>query len=326
MTLTELRYIVAVARKKHFGRAAQACFVSQPSLSNAVRRLEDELGVQLFERGGGTVSVTPVGEDIVRQAQSVLEQADMIKGLARRGRDPLGGPLRLGVIYTVAPYLLPELVRCNIRISPQMPLVPQENFTVNLLEMLRNGDLDALILAEPFPDAGLDVLPLYDESFVAAVPINHRLARRKSVSSADLRDESLLLLSSGHCFRSHVLQVCPEFAAVDGSRSARNDRRRSFEGSSLETIVQMVAAGLGVTLVPRLAVPSVEPPDPLVKYLPVVDDDAPPPTRRIVLTWRKSFTRRQAVTALYRAVEHCRLPGVTKIKSKEIDEVKQSPA
>jgi LysR family hydrogen peroxide-inducible transcriptional activator len=212
MTLTELKYIVAVARERHFGRAAEACFVSQPTLSVAVKKLEDELDVKIFERGGAEVSVTPLGEQIVRQAQQVIEQAAAIKEIAKLGKDPVSGPLRLGVIYTIGPYLLPDLVRQAIDRVPQMPLMLQENFTVKLLEMLRTGEIDCAILAEPFPDAGLAVAPLYDEPFYAAVPANHPLARNDSISTEELKAETMLLLGTGHCFRDHVLEVCPEFA------------------------------------------------------------------------------------------------------------------
>jgi LysR family hydrogen peroxide-inducible transcriptional activator len=177
MTLTELRYIVAVARERHFGRAAEACFVSQPTLSVAIKKLEEELDLKIFERGGSEVSVTPLGEEIVRQAQSVLEQAGAIKEIAKRGKDPLAGALRLGIIYTIGPYLLPELVKHAIERYPQMPLMLQENFTVKLLEMLRTGELDCAIMAEPFPDTGLAIAPLYDEPFVVALPATHPLAR-----------------------------------------------------------------------------------------------------------------------------------------------------
>ena len=191
MTLTELKYIVAVARERHFGRAAEACYVSQPTLSVAVKKLEEELDVKLFERSANEVTVTPLGEEIVRQAQSVLEQAANIKDIAKRGKDPLAGPLRLGVIYTIAPYLLPDLVRQVIKRTPQMPLVLQENFTVKLMEMLRTGEIDCAILVEPFPDTGLASAPLYDEPFVAAVPRNHALALRDDLRRSDmqLRDE-----------------------------------------------------------------------------------------------------------------------------------------
>jgi DNA-binding transcriptional LysR family regulator len=190
MTLTELKYIVAVAREKHFGKAAEACFVSQPTLSVAVKKLEDELELKLFERSAGEVTVTPLGDEIVRQAQSVLEQAAEIKEIAKRGKDPLGGPLKLGVIYTIGPYLLPDLVRQNIALTPQMPLMLQENFTVRLLEMLRTGEIDCAILAEPFPDTGLAIAPLYDEPFMAALPAGHPLAAGDSVSSDQLKRET----------------------------------------------------------------------------------------------------------------------------------------
>ena len=323
MTLTELKYIVAVAREKHFGKAAEACFVSQPTLSVAVKKLEDELELKLFERSAGEVTVTPLGEEIVRQAQSVLEQAGEIKEIAKRGKDPLGGPLKLGVIYTIGPYLLPDLVRQNIERTPQMPLMLQENFTARLLEMLRTGEIDCAILAEPFPDTGLAIAPLYDEPFMAAVPADHPLARGEGVTTEQLKSEHMLLLGSGHCFRDHVLQVCPEFARFS---SATEGIRKSFEGSSLETIQHMVAAGMGVTLVPRLAVPAralaaqAAPADgaqpPLIRYLPVRDEaGGEPPTRRVVLAWRRSFTRYEAIAALRNAVYACELPGVTRLSS-----------
>ena len=318
MTLTELKYIVAVAREKHFGKAADACFVSQPTLSVAVKKLEEELDVKLFERSANEVNVTPLGEEIVRQAQSVLEQAAHIKDIAKRGKDPLAGALKLGVIYTIAPYLLPDLVRQVITRTPQMPLMLQENFTVKLLEMLRTGEIDCAILAEPFPDAGLALAPLYDEPFFAAVPSSHPLARQSQVSAEELKNETMLLLGNGHCFRDHVLEVCPEFARF---ASDAEGIRKSFEGSSLETIKHMVAAGMGITLVPRLSVPAevlraskARSPKMFVKYLPVHDDKgAAPPTRRVVLAWRRSFTRYEAIAALRNAIYACELPGVARL-------------
>jgi len=317
MTLTELKYIVAVARERHFGKAAEACYVSQPTLSVAVKKLEEELDVKLFERSANEVTVTPLGEEIVRQAQSVLEQAANIKDIAKRGKDPLAGPLKMGVIYTIAPYLLPDLVRQVITHSPQMPLVLQENFTVKLLEMLRTGEIDCAILAEPFPDTGLAVAQLYDEPFFAAVPTSHALAKKDSVTTEELKKETMLLLGNGHCFRDHVLEVCPEFARFS---SDTEGIRKSFEGSSLETIKHMVAAGMGITLVPRLSVPkgAMETKkrrgdEPFVKYLPVQDGKLPPPTRRIVLAWRRSFTRYEAIAALRNAIYACELPGVTRL-------------
>ncbi len=318
MTLTELKYIVAVAREKHFGRAAEACFVSQPTLSVAVKKIEEELEVKLFERSANEVTVTPLGEEIVRQAQAVLEQAASIKEIAKRGKDPLSGPLKLGVIYTIGPYLLPDLVRQMITHTPQMPLMLQENFTVKLLEMLRTGEIDCAILAEPFPDAGLAVAPLYDEPFYAAVPANHSLAKNDSISTEELKAETMLLLGTGHCFRDHVLEVCPEFARFSSNAEGI---RKSFEGSSLETIKHMVAAGMGVTLVPRLSIPKSAllpkgkakgsgQEDSFIKYLPFGGEA---PTRRVVLVWRRSFTRYEAIASLRNAIYACELPGVKRL-------------
>ena len=305
MTLTELRYIVAVARERHFGRAAEACFVSQPSLSLSVKKLEEELDVKIFERGVSEVSVTPLGDEIVHQAQIVLDQASAIKEIAKRGKDPVAGPLRLGVVYTIGPYLLPDLVMQAIERVPQMPLMLQEHYTNRLVEMLRTGELDCAIMAEPFPDTGLAIAPLYDEPFMAAVPKLHALAQRKTVSAEELTTETMLLLGSGHCFRDHVLNVCPEYARFS---SHSEGIRKSFEGSSLETIKHMVASGMGVTVVPQLSVP--KDPQPHIEYIPF---SAPVPTRRVVLAWRRTFTRYEAIAALRNAVYACALPGVTRL-------------
>jgi LysR family hydrogen peroxide-inducible transcriptional activator len=307
MTLTELRYIVAVARERHFGRAAEACFVSQPTLSVAVKKLEEELDVKLFERGSAEISVTPLGDEIIRQAQAVLEQANAIKELAKRGKDPLAGALRLGVIYTIGPYLLPDLVRTAIANIPQMPLMLQENFTVKLLEMLRAGELDCAILAEPFMDTNLAIAPLYEEPFMVAVPASHPLAQRERISAEELKRETMLLLGAGHCFRDHVLEVCPEYARFSSNAEGI---RKSFEGSSLETIKHMVAAGMGVTVVPSLSVP--REPHPHLRYIPFED---PVPTRRVVLVWRRSFTRYEAIAALRNAIYDCPLEGVTRLSA-----------
>ncbi len=305
MTLTELRYIVAVARERHFGRAAEACFVSQPTLSVAIKKLEEELDVRIFERGSAEVSVTPLGEEIVRQAQQVIEQAAAIKEIAKRGKDPVSGPLRLGVIYTIGPYLLPDLVHQTIARTPNMPLLLQENFTARLLDMLRGGELDCAIMAEPFPDAGLAVAPLYDEPFMVAVPKTHALAKRKQISAEELKQETMLLLGTGHCFRDHVLEVCPEYARFS---SDAEGIRKTFEGSSLETIKYMVASGMGVTVVPQLSVPKDEQP-----HLRYIRFSGTPPTRRVVLAWRRSFTRYEAIAALRNAIYACPLEGVARL-------------
>lgn len=304
MTLTELKYIVAVARERHFGRAAEACYVSQPTLSVAIRKLEDELGVTLFERGGTEVAVTPIGERIVTQAQKVLEESASIKEIARQGHDPLAGPLRVGVIHTIGPYLLPKLVPAQITRTPQMPLVLQENFTLRLVELLRQGEIDCAIMALPLPEAGLVIQPLYDEPFVVAVPSQHPWADRASIGSSELKEETMLLLGSGHCFRDQVLEVCPESSRFS---AASDGIQRTFEGSSLETIRHMVAAGIGITLLPVSARPAVPGNDVLLRYIPLASPGA---DRRVVLAWRRSFPRMSAIQALTQTVFACGLESV----------------
>jgi len=279
--------------------------VSQPTLSVAIKKLEEELDLKIFERGASEVSVTALGEEIVRQAQMVIEQAAAIKEIAKRGKDPLAGALRLGIIYTIGPYLLPQLVRSVIERYPQMPLMLQENSTVKLLEMLRTGELDCAIMAEPFPDTGLAVAPLYDEPFVIAAPATHAFAQRSEISAQELKNETMLLLGTGHCFRDHVLEVCPEFARFS---SDAEGIRKSFEGSSLETIKHMVASGMGVTVVPALSVP--KEPQAHLSFIPFA---APVPTRRVVLAWRRTFTRYEAIAALRNAVYACELPGMERL-------------
>ncbi|MFM0499522.1 hydrogen peroxide-inducible genes activator [Paraburkholderia caffeinilytica] len=312
MTLTELKYIVAVARERHFGRAAEACFVSQPTLSVAIKKLEDELNVQIFERGTSEVSVTPIGEQIVTQAQRVLEQTLAIKEIAKQGKDPLVGPLRLGVIYTIGPYLLPTLVKQMIKRVPQMPLMLQENYTVKLIELLKQGEIDVAIMALPFPETGLMQRPLYDEPFVVALPSGHAWENRAKIDAEDLKQETMLLLGSGHCFRDHVLGVCPELMRF--SQNA-DGIQKTFEGSSLETIRHMVASGVGITVLPRMSVQEVKPHAAGIDagLLSYVAFDEPVPDRRVVLAWRKSFTRMPAIDAICDAINACDLTGVKKL-------------
>lgn len=304
MTLTELKYIVAVARERHFGRAAEACFVSQPTLSVAVKKLEEELGVVLFERGGNEVSVTPIGQKIITQAQLVLEESVNLVELARQGHDPLAGALRVGVIHTIGPYLLPHLVPKQIEQTPQMPLLLQENFTERLLELLRQGEIDCAIVALPLPDTSFAMQELYDEPFLVALPAHHPWVDRAFIDAHELKNETMLLLGTGHCFRDQVLEVCPELSRYSATSEGI---QRTFEGSSLETIRHMVAAGIGITVLPKssLAMPGLE--NQLLRYVPF---QAPVPDRRVVLVWRRSFPRPAAIVALTRAVRDCRLPGV----------------
>lgn len=302
MTLTELRYIVALAREKHFGRAAEKCFVSQPTLSVAVKKLEDELGVILFERGQHEITVTPAGEPIIRQAEKVLAEAARIKELADTAGDPLAGPLRIGAIYTIGPYLLPRLVPLLRQAAPQMPLILQENFTAQLIEALKNCELDVAIVALPVEEPGLVAQAVYDEAFRVLVPARHPWAKEKAIAPRKLLDQPLLMLGRGNCFRDQVLDLCSR-AGAGGPQV--------LEGSSLETIRLMVASNIGVTVMPASAVDELPKNDALLRVRPFVE---PTPTRRVGMVWRASFPRHQAIDLLRRALLDCRLPGCTAAK------------
>ena len=303
MTLTELRYIVAVAREKHFGRAAEKCFVSQPTLSVAIKKLEDELDVTLFERAANEVRVTDVGNRVIAQAQRVLEEASAIKHIAAAGKDELTGPLRFGAIYTVGPYVTPQLISLLNKRAPNMPLLIQENYTAKLGEMLKNGDMDLILLSEPFSEAGIVTQAVYDEPFRVVMPAHHAWTKKSRIAAADLCDETLLLLSSGNCFRDQVMQTC-----AGAKRAANPGLQQSLEGSSLETIRQMVASGAGITVLPSTAAESRTADTKLTTMKNFV---APEPSRRIALAWRKSFPRTRAVQAMREALLACKLPGVT---------------
>jgi len=295
MTLNELRYIVAVAHERSFGRAAQRCFVSQPALSVAIQKLEEELGTRLFERGKAEVSVTPVGERIVEQAQKVLEEAARVKELAQAGRNQLAGTLRLGAIYTVAPYLLPDLIPALRAIAPQMPLEIEEDLTENLEAALKSGRIDAAIIALPFDPPGIATEFLYEEPFEIVVPRDHKWAKRKSVAADELSTERTILLGVGHCFRDQVLEACKELNRGESTVTRAN---------SLETVRNMVASGLGVSVLPRDAMtPKYH--SQLVVPVPFA---RPTPARRVALAWRKSFPRPQAIQAIRDAVVACRSP------------------
>ena len=314
MTLTELRYAVALAREKHFGRAAQACFVSQPTLSVAIKKLEEELGVTLFERSMQDVSVTTVGEQVVAQAQQVLSQVSAIKEMVVKGRDPLNGPLHIGVIYSIAPYLLPALMSHSFKHHPQMPLIVEEQYTHNLIESVKQGRLDAAILALPIPESGLDMAPLYDEPFFVTLPKGHPLAKKTQINSHELRKESLLVLGAGHCFREQVIEATPDAALY---KVEEDGLQRNFEGTSLETLRYMAAAGIGITVLPALALPK-NADDEGLSYVSLVHgkkNKQHTPYRRVVLVWRKNFSRELACQALAQSVRECGLEGVEILES-----------
>ncbi len=299
MTLSELRYIVALAQEKHFGRAAERCYVSQPTLSVAIKKLEGELGVPLFERSKNNVSVTPLGERIVHQAQVVLENVRVLEDLAESGKDQLKGPLRIGAIYTIGPYLFPHLIPELQRLAPEMPLYIEENYTGNLRKKIRDGELDMIIIALPFTEADVLTKPLYEEPFEVLLPKGHSWAQHKQINPDLLPDSDLLLLGEGHCFRDQVLDMCPALA-----REKNSHLKAVAEGSSLETLRHMVAAGMGVTVLPRSAVGASSYAPGLLETRPFT---SPAPSRTVALAWRASFPRPKVVDIVAQAASLCRV-------------------
>jgi len=297
MTLNELRYIVAVAQERNFRRAAEKSFISQPALSLAIQKLEQELDVKIFERGKHDITVTSVGHEIVEQAHRALEEVDRIRELARQGKDQLASTLRLGIIYSVGPYLLPDLVPSLKKLAPGMTLEIEENITANLETLLRNGKLDVIIIALPFGDAGILTRPMYDEPFEVVVDNQHRWARRRSIKAQELVSEKVLLLDSGHCFSNQVAEACPDL-----------DRKGADiqQGTSFETIRNMVASGLGITVLPASANSARY----RSRLLQVIPFAKPVPSRRIALAWRKSFARTQAIDVLAKAISQTRITGI----------------
>jgi len=297
MTLNELRFIVAVAQERNFRRAAEKSFISQPALSLAIQKLEEELGLKIFERGKGDISITPVGLSIVEQAQRVLEEAERIREIALQGKSQLAAPLRIGIIHSVGPYLLPDLIPALKKVAPHMALDVEENITANLDAMLRNGKLDVIVIALPFGDAGILTHPLYDEPFEVVVSSEHPWTDRRSIKASELSGEKVLLLDSGHCFSNQVAEACPDL-----SRKGTDPQH----GTSLETIRNMVATGLGITVLPASA-NSARYRSRLLKVIPFAK---PVPSRRIALAWRKSFARTQAIDALANAVALAKITGI----------------
>ncbi len=301
MTLTELRYIVTLAQEQHFGRAADRCYVSQPTLSIAVKKLEDELGVALFERTKSRVQPTPLGEQIVAQANLVLEQTAAIKDLADAGKDQLSSPLSVGAIFTIGPYLLPKFIPHLQQKASKMPLYVEEGYTHNLRKKLRNGELDVIIIALPFEEPDVVTQVLYEEPFVVLMPKDHPLAAKEAVNPNDLNSEQLLLLGEGHCFRDQVLTTCPNLQH-HGEQSA-NNVRTAAEGSSLETLRHMVASGLGLTILPVSAADSSLYSADVLVTRPFTE---PSPSRTVALAWRASFPRHKAIDALREAIKSTR--------------------
>lgn len=288
MTLNELKFVVAVAQERSFRRAAEKCFVTQPALSLGIKKLEEELDVIIFERSRSEVTPTEIGAQLIEQANIVLEQSNRLKEMAKLGTNPLEGMFKLGMIHSVGPYLLPEIIPILRKSVPNMPLEIEENLTANLEVQLKNGVIDAAVIALPFNVPGIQVQSLYDEDFSVVVPSNHHWANRKLIKAEELSDEKVLLLSSGHCFSNQVTQACPELSR----------KGEVLQGNSLETIRNMVASNLGITVLPTSATVA-RYANPLLKVIPF---EKPVPTRRIAIAWRKSYVRTQAIEKLVEAI------------------------
>ncbi len=304
MTLTEMRYIVALARERHFGKAAEACHVSQPTLSVALKKVEGQLGAALFERTASDVRITALGERIVAQARRVLDEAVKLEEIAQSTGDPMSGQLRVGIIYTIAPYLLPQMIPALSREAPKMPLFLKEDFTGNLIPALKAGELDVIVIALPFAEPGLVAQPVYEEPFRVVVPAAHPWAGREAVIGDELEGQNLLLLGQGNCFRDQVLESCPRLNAPDALD-------HSLEGSSLETIRYMVASGAGVAVMPSTAADPLIDRERMVKVLPFAGRQ---PKRTVGLVWRVTFPRPQAIDAVRAALLSCQLPGATPVR------------
>jgi LysR family transcriptional regulator, hydrogen peroxide-inducible genes activator len=288
--LKDLRYLVAVADARHFGRAAERCFVSQPTLSAQLKKLEQYLGVQLIERQPGRVSLTDAGEQIVSRARRILEASDEVVTLARSHRDPLAGTLRIALLPTVGPYLLPRVSQPIRKALPRLELRLYEYQTAPMLEKLQQGEIDLGVLALPVELEGVESRELFAEPFVVAVPDHHRLAKRESIRLDDLQGETLLLLEDGHCLRDQALEVC--------SRIGPNEKQ-DFRATSLETLRQMVATGAGITLLPELASRGAYGHARGVAIRPFT---RPAPVRRVGAVWRKSSARIPAIEAVCKAI------------------------
>ena len=301
MTLTELRYIVAVAQEHHFGRAAQRCFVSQPTLSIAIKKLEEELGVALFDRSSNEIRPTDAGLRILDQAQRVLEEADMIKQLAKEEQNELEGSFKLGLIFTVAPYLLPKLIVSLRDLAPKMPLMLEENHTAVLTDMLKKGELDAIVVADPYQEAGVVTIPLYDEPFFVITPKGHVFEEMDEITTQELADEQVLLLTEGNCMRDQVLDSCVELASRQRIKGLTN----TLQGSSINTIRHMVASGLGISVLPATSLTEND-----HMLFSIIPFKAPAPARRVLLAARRHFVRQKALDTIQTAIFHSQLAGV----------------
>lgn len=275
MNLRDLKYLTSVAKEQHFARAAEKSFVSQPTLSMQIKKLEDELGVKIFERAQKKFLITKIGEEIIKKAELILREVEEIKNIAKNSKDPFSGEVRIGAFPTLASYFFPKIVGKISKKFPQLKLLLVEEKTETLLEKLKNGEIDAAFIVMPCDDFGLDHKKIFEEEFLLAVPQNHELAKRKKIDKKDLKQKELMLLEDGHCLRAQALEACSMLGAFEN---------QDFRASSLETLRQMVSIGAGITFIPEIAVKKED----KISYLKIIN----PPQRKIGLYWRKSSPRK----------------------------------
>ena len=302
MTLTELRYLVTLAETGHFGKASEVCHVSQPTLSIALKKLEEKLGVSLIERSKNRIFPTAIGEKVIQQAKVVLSQANMVQEIASAGKDSLNSPIKLGAIFTIGPYLFPHLLPELNQLAPDMPLVLEENYTALLRKKLSDASLDAIVIALPFNETDVVTRKIYEEPFVLLVPKDHRWAKRDTITTTELAEETVLLLGEGHCFRDQVLAACPELK----QRMLEDDYPiAASANTSLDTLKHMVASGLGITILPRSAAHLSDFNQQQLITVAFAEDNIP--SRSVALAWRASFPRFKAIDTISDAMKQCRI-------------------
>ncbi|QRN41421.1 MAG: LysR family transcriptional regulator [Neisseriaceae bacterium] len=301
MTLTDLKYLIAVSQEKHFGKAAQKCFVSQPTLSICIKKLEDELDVKIFDRSSSEIITTPIGEKIIEQAKKVIEESDKIKMIVSEKQDELSGEFKLGIIFTIAPYILPKMITSLIQLAPKMPLMLEENYTSHLLEMLKNGELDAMIAAEPIDEAGIETIPLYEEPFFVIVPKGHPFEEYDQINTKQLTSEKILLLTEGDSLRNNILNGCKELVSQQRIKGLTN----SLQGNSITTVRYMVASGLAISILPSTALYEND-----HTIFSIIPFETPVPKRKVILCYRKNFFMTKAINTIREAVFASNLTGV----------------
>lgn len=301
MTLTELKYLVAVGKERHFGKAADVCCVSQPTLSISIKKLEEELGIVIFDRSSSEIKITPIGEEIISQAKKTLAEVNVIYTISKQNHDELDGLFKLGIIFTVAPYLLPKMILELRSIAPKMYLLLEENYTATLTPMLKNAELDAIIVAEPYEEKGVETIPLYDEPFYVIVPKGHAFEQHDYIDIKVLLKEKILLLTEGNCLRDQIIDSCAKLASQQNIPNLSN----TIQGSSINTVRHMVASGLAISILPSTSLTDND-----HTLFSIIPFQSPAPTRRVILAYRKNYLKQKTIRGIEKSVKTSSLIGI----------------